>query len=102
GLTVVIALAALSGLATLPQAEAMFWRQRAVQELVLSPDDPLTALSLLAARPAAITTLDDITRGKYDFDAVGHYARPDVFRLLVDEGPKPAMLNSVGFAESGE
>lgn len=46
--------------------------------------------------------LDDITRGKYDFDAVGHYARPDVFRLLVDEGPKPAMLNSVGFAESGE
>jgi nitrilase len=46
--------------------------------------------------------LDDITRGKYDFDAVGHYARPDVFRLLVDESAKPAMLNSVGFAESGE
>jgi nitrilase len=46
--------------------------------------------------------LDDITRGKYDFDAVGHYARPDVFRLLVDESAKPAMLNSVGFAESGD
>ena len=42
--------------------------------------------------------LDDIARGKYDFDAVGHYARPDVFRLLVDESPKPAMQNSVGFA----
>jgi nitrilase len=29
--------------------------------------------------------LEDIPRGKYDFDVVGHYARPDVFRLLVDE-----------------
>ena len=25
--------------------------------------------------------LDEIARGKFDFDVVGHYARPDVFRL---------------------
>ena len=25
--------------------------------------------------------LAEIARGKYDFDVVGHYARPDVFRL---------------------
>lgn len=31
----------------------------------------------------------EITRGKFDFDAVGHYARPDVFRLEVDERPQP-------------
>jgi nitrilase len=33
--------------------------------------------------------LDEITRGKFDLDVAGHYARPDIFRLLVDEEPKP-------------
>jgi nitrilase len=32
--------------------------------------------------------LREIIRGKYDFDVVGHYARPDVFLLKVDEGKK--------------
>ncbi len=31
--------------------------------------------------------MGEIARGKYDFDVVGHYARPDVFRLHVDEQP---------------
>jgi hypothetical protein len=32
-------------------------------------------------------TLDraDLARAKFDFDVVGHYARPDVFRLTVNE-----------------
>ena len=34
--------------------------------------------------------LDEIPRAKYDFDVVGHYARPDVFRLSVNERRTPA------------
>ena len=31
--------------------------------------------------------LADIGRGKFDFDVVGHYARPDVFQLTVNDAP---------------
>ena len=29
--------------------------------------------------------MGEIVRSRFDFDVIGHYARPDVFRLLVDE-----------------
>jgi nitrilase len=34
---------------------------------------------------------DDLIRARYDFDVVGHYARPDVFELNVDEKAKPGV-----------
>jgi len=34
----------------------------------------------------------EIARGKFDFDVVGHYARPDVFRLIVNERPQPPVV----------
>jgi nitrilase len=32
----------------------------------------------------AAIDLDDVPRGRYDFDAAGHYSRPDLFTLTVD------------------
>ncbi len=37
-----------------------------------------------------------IIRGKYDLDVVGHYARPDIFELHVDERPKQPVTTHPG------
>jgi nitrilase len=37
--------------------------------------------------------LGEIARGKFDFDVVGHYARPDVFQLRVNERPQTAIVS---------
>lgn len=41
--------------------------------------------------------LRECVRGKFDFDVVGHYARPDVFKLTVNEMP----ARSVTFSNTG-
>ncbi len=35
--------------------------------------------------------LNMIHQGHMDFDVVGHYSRPDVFKLMVNEAPNPAL-----------
>lgn len=40
--------------------------------------------------------LDEIVRGKYDLDVVGHYARPDVFQLHVNERPQQVVQSRGG------
>ena len=35
--------------------------------------------------------LDDIIKARYDLDPVGHYSRPDIFKLNVDESHRPAL-----------
>ncbi len=55
---------------------------------------------------AADIDLADTIRGKYDLDVAGHYARPDIFRLIVDETPRSPVANAapgvVDRDESGE
>src|SRR5439155_8638268 len=34
---------------------------------------------------------EDVVRARYDFDPVGHYGRPDLFRLVVDERERPSL-----------
>jgi nitrilase len=35
-----------------------------------------------------------LPRAKFDLDAVGHYSRPDIFQLLVDDRPKPVLTRA--------
>ena len=44
----------------------------------------------------ATLDLNDIGRGKFDFDVVGHYSRPDVFQLSVNEAPMRAVVVKEG------
>lgn len=39
----------------------------------------------------ATLDLDEIGRARFDFDVTGHYSRPDVFRLVVNEAPMEAV-----------
>jgi len=79
-----------------------FGRVAPADDAVLTPGgsciiDPLgTVLAgpLFGGEGMLIAELDPgaIARGHLDFDAVGHYARPDVFRLTVDERAQPPVV----------
>jgi nitrilase len=43
--------------------------------------------------------LDEIPRAKYDFDVVGHYARPDVFQLHVNERRTAPVTSAVEWSK---
>ncbi|WP_414901723.1 carbon-nitrogen hydrolase family protein [Sphingomonas flavalba] len=62
--------------------------------LIVSPHGELLAGPDFSGETILYADIDlgEVVRGKYDFDVVGHYARPDVFRLIVDEAPKAAVV----------
>jgi nitrilase len=43
--------------------------------------------------------MGEIARSKFDFDVVGHFARPDVFRLQVNERLEPLVSASADAAD---
>jgi nitrilase len=55
---------------------------------IISPLGEVLAGPLLDAEGILYADLDlaEVVRGKFDFDVVGHYARPDVFKFSVDRG----------------
>jgi len=46
--------------------------------------------------------LQEVARGKMDLDVAGHYARPDVFRLLVNERATPPVVSYGGKRDDDE
>jgi nitrilase len=56
---------------------------------IVSPQGELIAGPLFDREGILYADLDlgEVVRAKYDFDAAGHYARPDVFQLTVNEQP---------------
>jgi nitrilase len=58
---------------------------------IISPLGDILAGPLYGEEGILFADLDlgEVARGKIDFDAVGHYARPDVFQLIVNEREAP-------------
>ena len=64
---------------------------------IISPLGELLAGPLYDQEGILYAELDraEIVRSKVDFDVVGHYARPDVFQLIVNEQAMPLIQNDL-------
>jgi nitrilase len=62
---------------------------------IISPLGEVLAGPLYDQEGTLFADLDlaEVVRGKFDFDVVGHYARPDVFQLIINERPTPPVAN---------
>jgi len=63
---------------------------------IVSPFGELLAGPVFGEDVILVAAMDknEIVRGKYDLDTVGHYARPDVFSLHVDTRAQSAVVES--------
>ncbi len=61
---------------------------------IVSPLGEVLAAPVFGQEAVLTAELDksEIVRGKYDMDVVGHYARPDVFSLSVNEKPQSVVI----------
>jgi nitrilase len=60
---------------------------------IVSPSGNYIAGPLFDKEGTLLAELDlaEVVRGKFDFDVVGHYARPDVFHLTINERQRDAL-----------
>ena len=63
--------------------------------VIVSPLGKVLAGPLFGKEGILTAELDmaEVVQSKYDLDVVGHYARPDVFQLIVNENPLPPVKN---------
>jgi nitrilase len=63
---------------------------------IVSPLGEILAGPLYDKEGMLLVDLDlgDIARSRFDFDVVGHYSRPDVFQLIVNENPPQPFRNT--------
>ena len=63
---------------------------------IVSPLGEVLAGPLYDAEGILYATLDmgEVVRSRFDFDVVGHYARPDVLQLRVNERATPPVVTS--------
>lgn len=61
---------------------------------IVSPLGELIAGPIFEQDALLVADLDlnDLARAKYDFDVSGHYSRPDIFRLHVNEAATPPVV----------
>ena len=66
--------------------------------VIISPLGEVLAGPLYGREDILYADLDlaQVVRSRFDFDAVGHYSRPDIFQLHVDERSKPTVLTNEG------
>ncbi|MBC8505421.1 MAG: carbon-nitrogen hydrolase family protein [Chloroflexi bacterium] len=58
--------------------------------VIISPLGEVIAGPLYDEEGILYTDLDmtEVARSKFDFDVVGHYSRPDVFKMIINEEPR--------------
>jgi len=69
---------------------------------IISPLGEVLAGPLYDQEGMLLADLDlaELVRSKFDFDVVGHYARPDVFQLIVNERPLESVMSKAEDDES--
>lgn len=76
--------------------------------VIISPMGEVLAGPLYEEEGLLFAEIDraDLVKARYDMDTVGHYSRPDIFKLTLDESERPAVnkarIQSTGDDDSRE
>lgn len=93
--------------ADLPGRTALYgdaddWLSRG-NSAIIGPEGEILAGPLIGEEGVLYAEIDAgrARSGRQQFDPVGHYSRPDIFRLCVDTSPRPAVTETPRPAHGG-